>query len=594
MVYRWNLDGTALEFPTPYQVENHFLTLRGYALLALASLVFVVLTFVGPDESSQPVVSLGATVTEASVWPHLAGALWMALLGVINLVRASRQRVLPMVPGQPASLMQELAHEATGASPHAPWLMQAMSRGMASAQPVSGAYASWLKRMSPDIASVPSTLMGYLRVRVSHLTLICGLALVTAAGVAASALLAQPVAQHLVALVVGLAVAVVYARNILQPTEPALAPWVLALVMAVTLLLAAPLAWFAGSLPGADKWPRMGFPLGVALLLGLAFLLELLAIQAARQHIEVPRPASVSAEETTFTFDADLAQLFSEVDRELFRRWAEGIPNRRYARQPPVVDATAEEGSFGATVLEESQPLVTPAGAASSSADMPGSGRWLTLLAVLGLLLSLAGGLLWLWLAATQMRDSSSSWLPGILGLVCLMTGGYALNLAHLLYSRLVAVSTLTWLDLKGTYFRVAGAVASAGPAGRRSAETAAGVDGVALRACVVQARSVFYAAGRHGIGSRTLVSLTGDKQAAESWTGMIQTLARDAAMSPAAASPALLAGRAKVNERRAAVGTGSGLPNRPARFCSACGTPLLVGARFCQNCGTTVSVDYS
>lgn len=592
MVYRWNLDGTALEFPTPYQVENRFLTLRGYALLALAFMVFVVLSFVGPDEASQQLVSLEAAAPEASVWPHVAGALWMALLGVINLVRASRQRALLMVPGQPASLMQEVPHEATGASPHAPWLMQAMSRGMASAQAVTGAYAGWLKRLSPDIASVPSTLMAYLRVRVSHLILLMGLALVTAAGVLASQLLAQPVAQHLVALVVGLAVAVVYARNILQPTEPALAPWVLALVGAVALLAAAPLAWFSESLPGAARWPRMGLPLGVTLLLGLGFLLELLAIQAARQHIDTPRPARVSAEETTFTFDADLAQLFNEVDRELFRRWAEGIPNRRYARQPPVVDAAAEEGSFSATVLEESQPLVTPAGAAASSADLPGSGRWLTVLAVLGLLLSLTGGALWLWLAVAQMRDSTSSWLPGILGLVCLMTGGYALNMAHLLYSRLLAVSTLIWLELKGTYFRVAGAPASAGPAGRRPAETAAGVEGVVLKACVVQAKSVFYAAGRHGIGSRALVSLVGDKPASESWTGMIQSLARDAAASPAAASPALLAARAKVRERRAALGDAAGLPRRPARFCSACGTPLLAGARFCQHCGTTVSPD--
>ncbi|MDP3223359.1 MAG: zinc ribbon domain-containing protein [Rubrivivax sp.] len=588
MVYRWNLEGTALEFPTPYQTENRFLTLRGYALLALALLVLVVLTFVGPVDSSERVISLDAPPPDAAVWPHVLGALWMALLGVINLVRASRQRALLMVPGQPASLMQEVQHEATGASPHAPWLMQAMNRGMASAQAVSGAYASWVRRLSPDIATASSTLLSYLRVRVSHLMLLCGLALVAAAGVAASVLLAQPVAQHLVALVVGLAVAVVYARNILQPTEPALAPWLVALVIGLTLVLAAPLAFFAGSLPGAGKWPRMGFPLGVLLLLGLGFLLELLAIQAARQHIETPRPSRVAAEETTFTFDADLAQLFNEVDRELFRRWAEGIPNRRYARQPPVVDAAAEEGSFSATVLEESQPLVTPADAAA--ARIPGSGLWLTLLALLGLVLTLTGGLLWLWLAATQMRDSTSSWVPGILGLVCLMTGGYALNLAHMLYSRVVAVSTLTWLEFKGTYFRVAGTTAPA--AGRRAAETAAGVDAVTLRACVVQARSVFYAAGRHGIGSRALVTLTGDTPTAESWTGMIQTLARDASTSPAAASPALLAARAKVRERRAAVGDNPGQPKRPARFCSACGTPLLAGARFCQHCGTTVSVD--
>ena len=27
----------------------------------------------------------------------------------------------------------------------------------------------------------------------------------------------------------------------------------------------------------------------------------------------------------------------------------------------------------------------------------------------------------------------------------------------------------------------------------------------------------------------------------------------------------------------------------RPARFCSACGTPVLAGARFCQSCGASL-----
>ena len=30
----------------------------------------------------------------------------------------------------------------------------------------------------------------------------------------------------------------------------------------------------------------------------------------------------------------------------------------------------------------------------------------------------------------------------------------------------------------------------------------------------------------------------------------------------------------------------------RPARFCSACGTPVLAGARFCQQCGNVLGAD--
>ncbi len=587
MVYRWNLDGTALEFPTPYQVENRFLTLRGYALLALALLMAVVLSVVGESESAQPVVALEKLPEQASVWPYVLVALWMAVLGVLNLVQAARQRALLMVPGQPASLMQEVPHEATGASPHATWLTQSMSRGLATAQALKGSYAGWLIRLSPEVSAAPGTLQTYLRVRVSHLMLLCGLALVLAAGAVAAAVLSRPTALPMVALVVGLLAALLFARHALQYGAPALNPWLVALVLVLAVVIAAPLAWFSATLPWADKWPRLGLPGGVALLLGLAFVLEALALMAARQQIEPLRPARVSAEEIQVNFEADLAQLFNEVDRELFRRWSEGIPNRRYVRQPPVVDAAAEEGSFTATVLEESQPLV--AQSAAGQAPPPGA-VWLTVLVALGLALSVLGGGAWLWLAFAHMRDSSATWLPALPGLVCLLGGGYALRVGHLLWSRTEVGSTLTWLELKGNYFRVPLAAAAAGAPGRRAAETAAAVDGVALKACVVQARSVFYAAGRHTLGSRALVALTGDGKASAAWTSLLQTLARNA--TPAAVSPAMLVARAKARERRAAADDGPAVPKRPARFCSACGTPLLAGARFCQQCGSTVSAD--
>lgn len=587
MVYRWNLDGTALEFPTPYQVENRFLTLRGYALLAMALLMAVVLSVVSESQSAQPVVTLDKLPETASVWPYVLVALWMAVLGVLNLVQSARQRALLMAPGQPASLMQEVPHEAIGASPHAIWLMQSMTRGMATAQALKGDYANWLIRLNPEVSAAPGTLQTYLRVRVSHLMLLCGLALLLAVGAVAAAVLARPTALPMVALVVGLWAALLFARHALQYGAPALSPWLVALLLVLTIVIAAPLAWFSAALPWAEKWPRLGVPGGVALLLGLAFVLEGLALMAARQQIEPLLPARVSTEETSVNFEADLAQLFNEVDRELFRRWSEGIPNRRYVRQPPLVDTALEEGTFTATVLEESQPLVETA---AGGHRLPPGAVWLQALAVLGLTLSVLGGGTWLWLAFAHMRDSTASWLPALPGLVFLLGGGYALRLGHLLWSRTEVGSTLSWLELKGSYFRVPVPVAAPGAPGRRQAETAAAVDGVALKACVVQARSVFYAAGRHTLGSRALVALTGDAKAAAAWTALLQTLARNA--SPTAVSPAMLVARAKARERRAASGDSPAGPKRPARFCSACGTPLLAGARFCQQCGSTVSPD--
>jgi hypothetical protein len=586
MVYRWNLDGTALEFPTPYQAENRFLTLRGYALIALSLLVFAILTFVSDAQSGQPGLVVAELPEPASVWPHALGALCMACWGVMNLVQASRQRALLMVPGQPASLMHEVAHEATGASAQAGWLTQAVLRGVVPAPKVSGSYAAWLARLGPEVAFAPNTLLAYLRVRLSHLLLLLTMAAVLGGVAGLGLALGRTGAADMAAVVVGLVLSVVLVRHAVQPDDAAWSPWAVAAVAALGLLLAAPLGWFAPSLPLAEKWPRLGLPLAVSLALVLGIVLELVALLAARRQLLAPRPVRTVVEEGNVPVEAELMKLFGEVDRELFRRWAEGIPNRRYTRQPPVVDPAAEDGNFSAVILEESQPLVPPP--LPVPGEPVGSTRWLLVLGPAGLLLTAAGGLLWAWLALYQMRDSTSSWFPATLGLVCLLMGGYALAMGHLLWSRMEAGSTITWLELKGGFFKVQAVPAPSGQGPRRAPASLAAVDAVSVKACVVHTRSVFYAAAAHGVGSRSLVAMVADPGASAAWIGSIQNLARNANLGAAAASPAVLAARARSRERRAAAE--GAVPKRPARFCSACGTPLLAGARFCQQCGSTVA----
>jgi hypothetical protein len=198
-----------------------------------------------------------------------------------------------------------------------------------------------------------------------------------------------PLAEPLVALslvVVGLVLSLVLVRHTVQPDDAAWSPWAVAALAALGLLVAAPLGWFAQSLPLAAMWPLLGLPGAVSLALVLGIVLELVALLAARRQLLTPRPVRSAVEEANVPVEADLMKLFGEVDRELFRRWAEGIPNRRYTRQPPVVDPAAEEGSFSAVVLEESQPLVPPPMAVPG--EPVGSTRWLWVLGVAGLLLT--------------------------------------------------------------------------------------------------------------------------------------------------------------------------------------------------------------
>ena len=588
MVYRWNLEGTALEFPSPFALENRFLVWRGYALIALALAVMVVVSYVGDNTAVSETVALEDQPEKGSVVPHMVGALLMALWGALNLVQASRQRVLQLLPGQPASLMAEISHEAVGISAGATWLMQAMGRGVASAPAVTGPYAAWMRRLSADVGAAPSSLHGYLRLHLAHLVLHVGLALLFGLGWLASLALAKPAALPLVALLVGLLGTAMLTRHRWQAEAAEPTPLLLTLLLAFGLLAAAPLVWFADVLPGAARLERLGLPLATALLLGLGLLVEVLALWAARRQIVAPRPARMAADEVSVSFDADPGQLFGDIGRELYVRWAEGIPSRRYGSQPPVFDAAAEEGNLAAVMLEESQPLVpdAPAGSAPRS-----NSRWaLVLLDGVGLALSVAGGLLLLWLAYAHMVNDKTSWLPGSLGLLGLGLGGYALHIGHLLWSRVEVSSTLTWLDFKGSYYRVSGATATA--AGQRSEPGAVAVDELTVRATVAQARSAYYTAVPRGIGSRALLALVPDAKAAAHWTGFVQTWARNAALAPNAATTAVRAARALVRERRAGAPDAPAQPRRPARFCSVCGTPLLAGARFCQQCGSSVAPD--
>lgn len=600
MAYRWRQDGPAFEFPTPFGTENRFLTLRGYALIVLAVIVVLVALFAGAGESDRPVVVLEKLPEPGSVWPHVFAALVLAVWGGLDLYQAAGQRLLLLAPGQPASLVPEVSREATGTSSGAPWLTQALSRGMAAPGELTGPYLGLLKRLGPDLASAPRTLHDYLRTRLSYLAL--------GAGLLVPALVAllwpqQPAAALVALLVLALGAAVIVKRWF-DVQRMVLPPWAVGLVVAVGVAGAGVLLRFGGEWPLVDKLVRFSLPAGAVVLLANVLLFELMGLLAGRAQVDLPRPAKVGHEDVALSFDAHPVQLMREIDRELDRRWTDGVPNRRYVWMPPRFDAAAAEvGNFVATVLEESQPMVPPAGkggaAARGSRSEPASRRaWLLALDALGLLWSVAGGLLWARAAWQHMHDSAALWTTTTAGLACLLAGGWAQRVAHLLWSRIEVDSTITWLEFKGSYFRLPGGSSpppTADAAGWARAEVPVGVDEGALRCCVARARSMFYAAGTYELGSRTLLTLAPDPASTALWTTLAQDFTRKMQTSPAATAPAVLAARARARERRAAEqqggssGGGGGGPRRPARFCSACGTPVLAGARFCQQCGNVL-----
>jgi hypothetical protein len=356
-------------------------------------------------------------------------------------------------------------------------------------------------------------------------------------------------------------------------SKSAPSPIALAIALLVSLVAGVALALLGAPVPGIGRLASVGLGAATALLLLMLMLIEALAMLAARAGIDTlptasARPARVKAE-----LAADPDRLLEELERELHRYWAEGVPNRRFAWQTGSTGAEPDEARHVVTVLEESQPVL-PLEHRDRIPEPPFARRvWLLTLGGLAVLLTLAGGVLWVRLAHAHVQDATSPLTLAAPALVLILAGGYACRVGHILWSRIEVESTLIWLDCRR---------ASGGDESPRSASTDAeeGTQNLQLRVIVSQARSVFYAGAEHKVGTRTLLRLQGDEAAA---SRSIEQLRAYTAQPGRGRSKALLPGRAPTSEP--ATGSAPMASNAP-RFCPACGKPVVVGSRFCQNCG--------
>lgn len=576
MAYRWTENGPAFEFATPFGVENRFLAWRGYGLLALALLIVLVVTFFEDASQANDAVVSEAQIQSVLVWPHYLTALLLAVFGTLDVVRALSQRTLRVERGQPAPLMPEVPHESVGASPGAVTLMRGLGTGDLPLRKLPAAWSGLMRRLGP-VEAAPLVAHTYLGARLAQLLL--GLLLLLALGLAVLLGLVtdKPHAGTLAALLVGLVALGFAVRQALLTGPLVLSAGVVLGVGLAMVLLSAALAYGSHKLPLPGSIAQAKLPLAVALALALGLVCDLLGLMALREQLPTDKPPRLQRQEEMLASLGDPGTSFQELERELFRRWTEGVPNRRHLRQPPVLDRQQPSGSFKTTLFEESQPLQAPASARLG-------GRWLRVLSAMGMAFSLVGGASWLWLAWTQMHNPQALWLAGVLGGAFLIAGTYAMRLGHLPWSRVELASTLLWIEAEGAYQRLA--APEGAPVQARS-------QAVELRVCAAQARSVFYAATPPLMGSRTLLTWAADAKATQRWLDYLRGLGQGTAAAPvqaaAASAPVAAAAVPRPRPRVAEADAAPPVAKRPARFCSACGTPVLAGARFCQQCGNVL-----
>lgn len=578
MSYVWGAAGPAFEYPTCYRIENRFLTLRAATLFLLGlALLWLVLSDPAPPQGA---ALLRGKVERGSWVPHLVAAIGLVMLGVMDAVAAARQQQVRLGEGQPAPVASELSYHVSGASPGAAWLMQAVKDGRFAQQEVGGAYRRLLRGLARHVASAPNALQAYAQTRLAQLLFLGGLMVVLGlTWLVAGQKPGWPLAAMLLGMV---AVAQLGYSRWISSRVPG--PLAISIVVMVVAFAVVSLAWFAGVLPQVVKLKELALPQAVLGLLVALAVIEAAALMAARAQLDVKPSADVAVADDAASLQVDAARLMQEVDSELVRRWVDGVPNRRYVRRG--ADELKIDGDDATVmVLEESQPTL-PANQRERLPAQPFKRRaWLLALAILGLLLTTAGGVMWVRMASALLADAASSWAGAATALALVLAGGYAVRAGHLVWSRIEVESTL-YLVRCGQAVNTAAAGKPPTVTGAPAAAAGAG-GALHLQLRTVRAVSVFYAAADHTLGSRRLVRLVGDRATAQSFIKQVQGFASRAMVNTS-----------QMPEARARGGTAAaGAASAPAaalrgapRYCPGCGTPVLQGARFCQHCGNSLA----
>lgn len=555
MANAWGPEGPAFEIPQIYRSESKALLARA-ALLALLALLVLILALADPG-FPRWMATRRLRLPPDGTLIHLLFGLLLLMLAVMDVVRAARQRVLRLLPGQPAPLVP-VVRAANLANPHAAPLAALLEGGVAAPAPAPADWPRLLQRLAPQAGALPLGLQLWLAQRVSYLLLTAGVLLT----LALAWLLLPPVGVALAA-----APAVAMAGFVLwrgtRPERRPPSPRRVGVLLALNLLLGFGAgAAQASALATLGQWLHaLGLPLATALLLAILLLAELLALRAGLVEVDTPLAHGPAAQARSVEIHAEPESVQQELERELHRYWHEGVPNRRYLWQTNQADYKNSGAGFATSSLEEAQPVMRAATAGHAGQRSP----WLLALLALALLLTLAGGLLWGAVVWAQLQRAAEPYVLTATAALLVVVGGYVLRLAHLLWSRVEAESLLLLLHCAST----------------------PGKPALRLQWSVLRVRSVFYAAAEHHPGSRTLLALDSDGAAAQRSVDQVQHYAekRNAA-SADAAEPGTPVAPTRAARAPAPAPRPSAPPEARLRYCVDCGEAMPSAARFCPRCG--------
>ena len=496
MSYEYSSDQAQLDFPNPYRVENILWAARAGILLFCA----VALLFLARKHLA--VQAIGSFVVPVAL------GVFLFVLGAWNLVGIAKQLRVFFGRGQPAGLATELATDDVGSSPDANALMQTVRQGTLEFAIPSGALNGVLYSIVKHLITAPAYIQNVLQNRFSNLASYTFLLVVML--VAMLFVWGSPVqgwvGGFFLSLVVFMAVKPVSGGDADAKVSFNLAQIVL--LTLVSILGPVALSFLQSNLPDLS-WASFGAQ-SLVILLALA-LIESVFFIAVQKHIDPPPPVSKVDTLGTASFNSDPNLLMQEIDREMQRCWAHRIPNRRYARLLPNIALNQRAGNFKGLMLEETQPMAPSAFTRMDWSVVMAYPRffWLMVIDALGVALTLAGTVA-LVIFAVQF-DPLQDWRPVLgfatLGLSLVAVGGYAFRSAHQLWGRFDFESTLTWIEMEGSFIR------SKIDLGNRlqdrvfTERDVINVENMTLRVWVTQLRSVVFGHQSHGSATRRIIT---------------------------------------------------------------------------------------
>ena len=496
MSYEYSSEQAQLDFPNPYRVENMLWAVRAGILLVCA----VALLFLARKHLA--VQAMGSFVVPVAI------GVFLFVLGAWNFVSIAKQLRVFFGRGQPAGLAAELAIDSVGSSPDANALMQTVRQGTLEFAIPNGALNGVLYSIVKHLITAPAYIQNVLQNRFSNLAsyaFLLVVMLVAMLFVWGSAVQGW-VGGFFLGLVVFMAVKPVSGGDADAKVSFNLTQIVL--LTLVSILGPVALSFLQSKLPDLS-WASFGVQAFV-ILLALA-LIESVFFIAVQKHIDPPPPVSKVDTLGTASFNSDPNLLMQEIDREMQRNWAQRIPNRRYARVLPNIALNQRAGNFKGLLLEETQPMAPTAFAKMDWSVVMAYPRffWLMLIDALGVVLTLAGTVA-LVVFAVQF-DPMQDWRPVLgfatLGLSLVAVGGYAFRSAHQLWGRFDFESTLTWIEMEGSFIR------SKIDLGNRlqdrvfTERDVINVENMTLRVWVTQLRSVVFGHQSHGSATRRIIT---------------------------------------------------------------------------------------